>query len=440
MRPIEPEPEPQPQQVEEAPAYVLPPAYAVATPSTLPEPVAPAVIGPVATARLAMSGGTQVPEWTPPPPGMFPAADLAPQPGETAAPPRGAGRATLLAIGVGAVSQVVYWLVTRGTIENEAAIRYAIVTTLAVYAVVAVIVLRRVANDGHPLRWRGTWPVPASIAYGLALGGGLALGLTSLAHAAGQPGGDSRIALLVSEGDVPHILATVLIACVAAPFLEEILFRGLFLASMLGRGTRVAVWTSAAAFAVWHLNPSALKYYALMGAVFGYVYLKRGLAGSIAMHAAFNGVLTFMAVSYALSPGVAVSTGSLTLHAPHGWHRAGTESRIPETMVGLDGPSGAQVVMASMRVPTDADRTWARIVNGGSPDVLGFSTRRETARIVDLPAGKAVRVRILAEGHDGDLVVIPAGDETYVLVLVSGGSPRVRADFDKMLRGVSASP
>jgi hypothetical protein len=95
--------------------------------------------------------------------------------------------------------------------------------------------------------------------------------------------------------------------------------------------------------------------------------------------------------------------------------------------------------MASMHVPTDADRTWARIVNGGSPDVLGFTTRPETARIVDLPAGKAVRVRILAEGHDGDLVVIPAGDETYVLVLVSGGSPRVRADFDRMLRGVSAS-
>jgi membrane protease YdiL (CAAX protease family) len=423
MRPIEPEPATAP--------------VAVAAVVTAPAAQASAEIGPVAAARLAMAGGSEVPAWTPPPPGMFPAADLAPRPDEPVTPARGAGRATLLAIGVGALSQAVYWWVTRGTIENEAAIRYAIVTTLAVYAVVAVIVLRRVADDGHPLRWRGTWPVAGSVAFGLALGGGLALGLTSLAHAAGQPGGDSRIALLVSEGDAPHILATVLIACVAAPFLEELLFRGLFLASMLGRGTRLAVWVSAAAFAVWHLNPSALRYYALMGAAFGAVYLKRGLAGSIAMHAAFNGVLTFMAVSYALTPGVVATSGDLAMHAPHGWHVAAVPPGTPAGMTGLDGPSGAQVVVASMAMTTDVDRTWTTLSGGAMPTVYGFTTRPETAREVDLPAGKAVRVRILADGHDGDLVVLPDGDTTYVVVLVSGGSARVRADFDRMLKSVS---
>jgi membrane protease YdiL (CAAX protease family) len=419
----------------EAYRHALPPVYAVAVatapaaPAAAPDAEAePQPPSAAVLARTALAGGTPVPAWLPPPPGLLPPVVREDEPAPEQHP-RGAGVATFLAIAVGALSQGVYWYVTRGRIENEAAIRYAIVTTLAVYAVVALIVLRRVANDGHPLRWRGKASVPTSVVTGLLAGGGLAWFLLHAASAAGHPGGDSRVALLVSEGDVAHIAAAVLICCVAAPFLEELLFRGLLLASLLGNGTRFALWTSAAAFAAWHLTPSALKYYALMGAFLGGLYLKRGLACSIAAHAAFNGVLTAAAVSYALAPGPVVTAEGLTLRAPHGWHEA---SRTP--YLDLRGPSAGEVVVASLPGGgDDVDRMWDRVRAGALPVGDLFTARTDTARPVDLPAGRALRVRVTTEGHDGDLVLLPGKDRTYLVLLVSGGSVRARADFDRML-------
>ena len=344
-----------------------------------------------------------------------PSVDLcAPSP----APSR-AGRTVLLCLAVGAASQGLYWLLTRDSaVEPEAAVRYAFVTTLGVYAVVAALVSRAVR---HRLDWRAT---PLSLLAGLSLGGGLAYLLLRGDTTAGDP----RLALMVSEGSFANIAATVLIAVVAAPLCEEVLFRGLLLSSMLeSQGRRFAVWVSALAFAAWHLNPGAMPYYTLFGVVFGALYLKRGLVCSIAAHAAFNGTLVVAAIAYATGPGVTVRSDGLVLTAPPGWHHAGDGLH-------LRGPSAGEVLVQvfppSLRL--DPDVALERLTSGAL-DSADFTVRPETASALRLPVGDAIRVRVRTGGRDGDVVLFTANGRVYAVELLSGGSPRVRADFAEML-------
>jgi membrane protease YdiL (CAAX protease family) len=344
-----------------------------------------------------------------------------------------ASRTVLACIGVGALAQGLFWLLTRSpSVEPEAAIRYALVTTLGVYCVVSVVLVRHVASENVRLAWRGTWPAWLCVLTGLASGGLLALGLLH-GHLSGTPG-DPRVAMLVSEGDVPHVLLTVLLVVVLAPLTEEVLFRGLLCESLSGN-RRFAVWVSAAAFAAWHLSPKALVYYTLMGAFLGGLYLRRGLAGSIAAHAAFNGLLAFAAVSYALTPGATVAADGLVVRAPHGWHAVSSHDLY------LRGPSAGEVHVvripgvSSLNPQVAADRLAAGVLDGP-----GYHVRAETARTVRLPIGMAVRVRVVSDGRDGDVVLFAANGKVYAAELASGGSPRVRKDFETILRDLRATP
>ncbi len=344
-----------------------------------------------------------------------------------------ASRTVLACIGVGALSQAVFWLLTRSpSVEPEAAIRYALVTTLGVYCVVSVVLLRHIGSDGVRLAWRGTWPAWLCVLTGLASGGLLAFALLH-GHLSGTPG-DPRVAVLVSEGDVPHVLLTVLLVVVLAPLTEEVLFRGLLCESLSG-DRRFAVWVSAAAFAAWHLSPKALVYYTLMGAFLGGLYLRRGLAGSIAAHAAFNGLLAFAAVSYALTPGATVAADGLVVRTPHGWHAVSPDALY------LRGPSAGEVRIdripgvTSLNAETAADRLAAGVLDGP-----GYHVVAETARTVRLPIGTAVRVRVVSDGRDGDVVLFAVGGRVYAAELVSGGSVRVRRDFETILRDLRAAP
>lgn len=349
--------------------------------------------------------------------GQAPYADLLP-----AQPPRPGVRralATVLAcIGLAYLSRRLYTDLTSGPLEPEASIRYALVTTLGVYALVAAVLVYAVRDRLH---WRLT---PLSLGVGAALGGGLALVMLGGDVSTTDP----RIALLVSEASVPNIAATVLVTVVAAPVCEEILFRGLMLESFLRFGRRPAVWASGFAFAAWHLMPSSMVYYTLFGTVFGALYLRRGLACSMAAHAAFNGTLTAAAVVYALGSGVTVSGAGLVLTAPPGWHDTGRGLH-------LSGPSAGQVFVETYRAEEGLDlhRMLDRLVTTPSR-TLGFTVRDETARIVKLPVAWSVRARVTSGGRDGELVMFSARGRVYAVTLMSGGSPRVRADFEKMLR------
>lgn len=340
------------------------------------------------------------------------------------------------AIGVGAVGDALIWLIGRGgRLEPEVLVRYVIVEALVVYAIVGGLIITQL-TPAVRLRWTQGRALPGA-AVGLAVGGLLGLVLLGLVSAAaGHLSPDPRIVALVSEGDLTHILAAFLIGCVAAPLVEETLFRGLLLESLLPRGRGAAIWLSGLAFAAWHLNPSALRYYALMGALFGYLYTRRGLVCSMSAHLAFNGVLTVAAVALALTPAHLVTAGDISLRVPQGWST--TASAIPSFDLTLRGPSTAEVLILHLRTPGQV--TTAAILErltAGRFNLPGVTLDVGGVADVQLPAGEAVEVSLRAQGHHGRLVLLPRPGRIYEVVFASGGSVKATADFDAMLRSLT---
>ena len=348
---------------------------------------------------------------------------------------------TIGSIGVGAVMMGISYLLSENpSISPATYLRYAMVLTLALYAVVGLLVVTQITPSVR-LRWHDGRPA-LGVATGLLVGGGLSLLLLLIVSAsAGHLDPDPRIVLLMSEGDAPHVIATVLITCAAAPLVEEVLFRGLLLESQRGRGTRVAIWISALAFAVWHLNPSALRYYALMGALLGWLYTRRGLACSMAAHVGFNGVLTLAALSLVLSPGATVSLDGLTAQLPSGWQTA-SASELPGTLtdtgsaLGFHGPSGAAVVVVSFATPTapSIDDVYDRLSGGG----FGHADTSALHEI-RLPVGLAVEVVQQFHGDEATVVFLPHAGRSYELALRGAGSVKARSDFDRILNSLRVS-
>jgi membrane protease YdiL (CAAX protease family) len=383
--------------------------------------------------------------WAPPAPGAWapPAAALAPPP-EGGLLSHRAFVLTIVAICVGAVSAAASYLLSRDTHLTQATyLRYALVITLAVYAVVGVLVVTQIAS-GVRLRWHGGHKA-LSVATGLVVGGALSvLGLSVVSAAAGHLNPDPRIVTLMSEGDAPHIFATVLIACVAAPLIEETLFRGLLLESLRGHGNGAAIFISGLAFAAWHLNPAALVYYSVMGGLLGLLYVKRGLMCSMAAHLAFNGVLTIAAVVVVTGAGPLISNDGLSMHTPSGWTAKPVDlptsfADVHESFA-LAGPSGAAFVAMSFPTPVapDPDLLMQRLSTTGRPG-FGTAVKTDSLREVKVPAGMLVEVDATIANQPGTIAFMPRSGRTYELVFESAGSPKAAADFAQMLRDLRVS-
>ena len=319
-------------------------------------------------------------------------------------------------------------------LEPATYIRYALVLTIGVYVVVGGLIAVRLV-PGIKLRWHTGKPA-SSILMGAAFGGTLSgLLLAAVSGAAGHLSPDPRIVTLMSEGDIAHIVATVGITCLAAPLIEEVLFRGLLLESLRRQSGRVALWVSGFAFAVWHLNPAALRYYALMGAFLGVLYMKRGLVCSMAAHAAFNGVLTVAALAVVLAPATTVSSGDISISAPGGWHQH-NDATFASGGLTLEGPSESALLVAELpTTSTPTPDTMLSRIQAGLLSVNGFDleVHAETAREVQLPVGQAVEVDIQAKGHAGTLVYVPRPGAIVEVVFMSAGSMKARSDFPHML-------
>lgn len=322
---------------------------------------------------------------------------------------------TGIGIGIALAGRRLYESLTAPRVEAADSVRYALGTTLVTYLLVGIVLVLVVRR----LDWDVT---PAGLALGLGLGTGLALVLLR----GDVAGADPRLAVLVSEGSLVNVAATVLIGAVAAPLCEEVLFRGVLLESMERHSPRLAVWTSGVAFAVWHLSPSSLLYYTLFGALFGGLYLNRGLACSVAAHAAFNGVLVASAVSLAFGPGATLTVSGLVVTAPSGWH-------VSDDGRHLDGPSGADLYAWTWEVgELDSEHAIESLL--ASDGRGGYRVRPQTARIDQFPIGEVVRVGATWRGRDGELAMLAANGRMYVISYTSAGSAKARADFDKMLR------
>jgi hypothetical protein len=137
----------------------------------------------------------------------------------------------------------------------------------------------------------------------------------------------------VSEGSLARIALAFVVIAVVAPVVEEVLFRGVVLESLRGRGVFVAVFVSSFLFALAHLG--GLVYYTGCGVVLGVLYWRRGLWASISAHAAFNGSLVLLSVLVALGPSHVLSANGVSVRAPSDWQ------------VADNGPPAAQLARRS---------------------------------------------------------------------------------------------
>ena len=341
-----------------------------------------------------------------------------------------------VAIGIGAVGMGLSWLLGRNLhMEPDTAIRYAVVITLGVYAVVGALLVTQL-TPGVRLIWRVGNPW-AGAGLGLAVGGGLGLlMLFIVSSVAGHLSSDQRFVTIMSEGDAAHIGVAVLISCICAPLVEEVLFRGLLLESLRTRGAAFGIWMSGVAFAVWHLNPAGLRYYALMGALLGFLYVKRGLVCSMSAHLGFNGVLTIAAIVIVLSPGKTFEGMGVSVDAPGGWSQTST----PGTALSLRGPSGAWLGIATVSTPVQRDlqQVTDRLTQGplGALPSDQVQINRDTVRWVTLPVGRAVELDVQVQGHKGHMLFVPRTGQSVEVLFLSAGSLRAEQDFTKMLESV----
>ncbi len=391
--------------------------------------------------------------WQPPegPPQWMPAPPPGP-PGPAAAPQTRllSGRAIALvaaAIGLGILLQAFAYEISRDpsrTVDSQ--IRWSIVLTVLQYAAVAAIVLSQITPKVK-LQWGPGSPaarVGIGAAVGLAGGGMILL----LLHAAfGTLTSDNRVVLLMSGGDATRIVAAIALTCLAAPLVEEVLFRGLLLESLRSHNVAMGVVVSAMFFAVWHLNRQALLYYTAMGCIFGWLYVKRGLVASMTAHICFNGALTVAAVVIVLGPSHTYDVDGLELTVAAGWTNesaaAAAEFGAAAPDLALQGPDASLIVVSATPLGErvyDPDMVAQRLSAGSYP-FTGVAYDRSSVRQADLPSlGRAVEVNFTLGALHGEDVLFAVDGQAYAVRFINGGSGKAESDFRDVLSTLRPQP
>jgi membrane protease YdiL (CAAX protease family) len=140
------------------------------------------------------------------------------------------------------------------------------------------------------LRWQGFWWLWGTFGYIAAIPLVLLSSLVTQKLLQGQGGGNPLLPILLEGHDLVPKLLLWLTVGVAAPILEEWLFRGFVLPSLQKALPRVAaLFLSALLFAIAHLNLADLIPLTLLGMVLGFIYLRSGnLLAPIALHSLWN--------------------------------------------------------------------------------------------------------------------------------------------------------
>jgi membrane protease YdiL (CAAX protease family) len=324
-----------------------------------------------------------------------------------------------------------------GTLAGDSAVlderlRRALVITLVFYVLLGGALAWFCSAQRVGLTWvRGH--VADALLLGLPLGlvgGALAVGLNSAV--AGHLSSDPNVELLVGGGGILRISLTLAVTAVLAPLVEETLFRGVLAGSLLAVGTRTAMWVSAIAFAIWHMNPVSLRYYVLMGLLLAALWHKRGLVCSMATHAAFNGVLTLAAVVATGGAGHLTHYGQLSFSLPGGWHADQAVGRTSN--LSIHGPAGAGMQLSTIPVRTNlsaADMLTA--FGNGRADVMGVQFTRGTAHLVPVSGGEAVVADLVTQGEPGHILELMDNGTLYQLIVLTAGSPGAERDWRHVL-------
>ena len=85
------------------------------------------------------------------------------------------------------------------------------------------------------------------------------------------------------------VFYTVLVTGIIAPIIEEVLFRGILLDKLRLYGEKVAIWVTAIAFGLFHLNTSQSLYATALGVLLAYIAVKTNrIKYCIILHMAIN--------------------------------------------------------------------------------------------------------------------------------------------------------
>ena len=159
-----------------------------------------------------------------------------------------------------------------------------------------------VADVGGGLRWRDlAWgPVIwlAAIATQIAV--------TVVVLVANVPLSNNTDGIGELQADRAYVIATVIAAVVAAPLVEELVFRGLVLRSLLGRvAPAIAIVVQGVMFGIAHVDPvrgvgnvGLVIVLSGVGVAFGgFAHLLRRIGPTIVAHAIFNGVVMVLVLT-----------------------------------------------------------------------------------------------------------------------------------------------
>jgi len=375
--------------------------------------------------------GARPPGWRPP------LADVPPAPAEPKGLVTWSTVLVLLAIGAGIVAlKLSESLAGHGKSSNDL-INDGLTLTVLVYVVVGGLVAGFIAVNKISLRWHEGDPVRSAgmgVVRGLLLSGLVTAVFSSATH---RLHGDDRFSSLLSEGNGVRILVLILLLVVAAPLVEETLFRGLLLESWRRFGW-VALVVSAIAFAAWHLIGSAILYYWLMGLALGRIYVRRGLIGSMAAHATFNSVVLVVTIASVSGSGHNYDTAHVHAHTPPSWHSlsASQTSDLHDELV-LTGPSGSSVEIATVAHPPIAKSALAADAHSTLTAALGRLGGDPTdTEVVDLPLGTTERGTVEANGHSVEVYVTATTDRTYITATNTASSKTARNQIPGILNSL----
>ncbi|HEX2040549.1 MAG TPA: CPBP family intramembrane glutamic endopeptidase [Acidimicrobiales bacterium] len=323
--------------------------------------------------------------------------------------------------------------------EPHSVIRTGLYLTLAFYAVVLVVVVTMGRSISYLPLWRGgstAEDVGIGVFAGVGTAGALLYGVKLLT---GRITVSPDVKFIAGDVTVAGVLVAAAVLVVAAPVVEELLFRGFAAEALRRHGRVVALSVSGVAFALWHMRLGAvvLVYYTAMGAILGLVYWRRGLVGSMAAHAAFNGTLLLVAITFILGPGETLTAERVQVRVPGGW-QAVEDGSVQGATLAAHGPSAAVFYVVHETLPV-ADVPLEMLLQSmqatGSVGLAGVSVRPGTARIVEYPEGRAIRMELEAGGKAGEFALFVEGTDGWTVAL-EHGTDRTRADFEEMLRSL----
>lgn len=408
-------------------------------------PVAVAAPSPFAPRPAGRAGDgavlTQAPPWARPvvdEPAVAPPASWDPAP---PTPVKAEGR-VFATLGAVLLLGLLFQLATAAygqftDAEPHSVIRTGLYLTLGFYAVVAVVVVRL----GRPIYYLPMWhsgraaeDVGVGLFTGVATAGALLYGVKLLV---GRITVSPEVKFMAGDVTVTSVAIAAAALVVAAPVVEELLFRGFAAEALRRHGRILALSISGVAFAAWHMRLGlvVLVYYTAMGAILGLVYWKRGLVGSMTAHAAFNGTLLVVAVTFILGPGETLSAEGVQVRVPGGWE-AVDDGSVRGAMLAAHGPSAAVFYVVHETLPI-ADVPLEAVLQGmqasASVGLPGVTVRPGTARIVEYPEGRAIRMELEADGRAGEFALFVQGTDGWTAAL-EHGTDRTRADFEEMLQ------